>query len=61
MQLTDDERALLDGRGGKAKQKAMELLVRYADALGAERFNRDCAGPPRLPSVAVSGHNRTAR
>ena len=34
MHLTDDERALLDGRGGKAKQKAMELLVRYGEALG---------------------------
>src|SRR5215216_4521762 len=38
MQLTDDERAMLEGRGGKAQQKAMELLVRYAEALGAERF-----------------------
>jgi predicted aconitase len=38
MQLTDSERAMLDGREGKARQKAMELLVRYAEALGAERF-----------------------
>ena len=29
---------MLDGKDGKARQKAMELLVRYADALGAERF-----------------------
>jgi hypothetical protein len=29
---------MLDGTGGVAKQKAMELLVRYAEALGAERF-----------------------
>jgi predicted aconitase len=36
--LADDEKALLDGAGGVAKQKAMELLVRYAQALGAERF-----------------------
>jgi hypothetical protein len=26
---------MLDGRDGKARQKAMELLVRYAEALGA--------------------------
>ena len=32
------EKAMLDGRNGKARQKAMELLVRYAEALGAERF-----------------------
>ena len=38
MRLTDSERAMLDGHEGKAKQKAMELLVRYAEALGAERF-----------------------
>jgi len=28
--LTDAERAMLDSREGKARQKAMELLVRYA-------------------------------
>ena len=38
MKLTDHERAMLDGKEGKAKQKAMELLVRYGDALGADRF-----------------------
>jgi predicted aconitase len=38
MQLTDSEKAMLDGRGSQAQQKAMELLVRYAEALGAERF-----------------------
>jgi predicted aconitase len=48
VQLTDDERAMLDGRGGKAQQKAMELLVRYAEALGAERFvdTNNVAGVP---------------
>src|SRR6185436_19416961 len=48
VQLTDDERAMLDGRGGKARQKAMELLVRYADAPGAERFvdTNNVAGVP---------------
>jgi predicted aconitase len=38
MKLTDDEKAMLDGKEGAAKQKAMELLVRYGEALGAERL-----------------------
>ena len=39
---------MLDGAHGKARQKAMELLVRYAEALGAERFvdTRNVAGVP---------------
>src|SRR6185369_7520366 len=46
--LTDSEKRMLDGREGKARQKAMELLVRYADALGAERFvdTNNVAGVP---------------
>src|SRR3984885_15290093 len=48
MILADDEKAMLDGAGGIAKQKAMELLVRYAEALGAERFvdTQNIAGVP---------------
>src|SRR5271168_5042265 len=48
MILADDEKALLDGAGGVAKQRAMELLVRYARALGAERFvaTNNIAGVP---------------
>ena len=48
LRLTDTEKAMLDGRDGKARQKAMELLVRYAEALGAERFvdTRNVAGVP---------------
>jgi predicted aconitase len=38
MRLTDQEQAMLDGREGRAKQKAMDLLVRYGEALGAERL-----------------------
>jgi hypothetical protein len=48
MYLTDSEKAFLDGKRGKAQQKAMELLVRYAEALGAERFvdtNNVCGVP----------------
>jgi predicted aconitase len=39
---------MLDGQSGRATQKAMELLVRYAEALGAERFvdtNNVCGVP----------------
>jgi len=48
MKLTDGEQAMLDGHAGKAKQKAMDLLVRYARALGAERFvdTTNVAGVP---------------
>ncbi len=48
MQLARDEREMLDGHRGKATQKAMELLVRYAEALGAECFvdTRNVAGVP---------------
>ena len=38
MKLTAPEQAMLDGADGAARQKAMELLVRYGNALGAERF-----------------------
>lgn len=48
VRLTDDEQAMLDGRRGQATQKAMDLLVRYANALGADRFvdTRNVAGVP---------------
>ena len=38
MILTPGEQRMLDGEEGPAKQKAMELLVNYGMALGAERF-----------------------
>lgn len=38
MKLDRDEQVMLDGKKGRAKQKAMELLVQYGEALGAERF-----------------------
>lgn len=38
MILTDAEKAMLDGARGPAHRKAMELLVRYGEALGAERL-----------------------
>lgn len=36
MKLTDSEKAMLDGQEGEAVQKAMEMLVNYGEALGAE-------------------------
>ncbi len=46
--LTEAERAMLEGESGAAVAKAMDLLVRYADALGAERFveTNNVAGVP---------------
>ncbi len=36
MRLTDEEKAMRDGRDGAAVARAMDLLVRYGEALGAE-------------------------
>ena len=38
MRLNNDEQAMLEGKQGPAKQKAMELLVKYGEALNAESF-----------------------
>ncbi|PQO22628.1 hypothetical protein C2I36_12155 [Rhodobacteraceae bacterium WD3A24] len=38
MRLSDREKAMLDGAEGPARQRAMDLLVRYGRALGAERL-----------------------
>jgi predicted aconitase len=38
MKLTDYEKAMFDGVQGRAKARAMDLLVRYGEALGAERL-----------------------
>lgn len=48
VRLTDDESAMRDGRDGAAAAKAMDLLIRYADALGAEDFvyTNNVAGVP---------------
>ena len=46
--LSDAEKAMVDGQQGAAVQKAMDLLIRYADALGAEDFvvTNNVAGVP---------------
>jgi len=36
MRLTDDEKAMLDGKEGRTRQKAIEFLIKYGAALGAE-------------------------
>lgn len=38
MYLTDEEKSMLDGSQGLAVQKAMELLVKYGEAVGAENL-----------------------
>jgi predicted aconitase len=55
MKLTDAEQAMLDGASGKAKQKAMDLLVRYGEALGAERLveTKNVAGTWNSASKAM--------
>ena len=58
MKLTDAEKAMLDGSLGKARQKAMELLVRYAEALGAQRFveTTNVAGVPGSATPFLQRH-----
>jgi predicted aconitase len=63
MNLTDAEKMMLEGSEGFAVQKAMELLVRYGDALGAERLvdtNNVCGAvtaptPEKLEMVKIKG------
>jgi predicted aconitase len=52
--LTDDERRMRDGEEGAAVAAAMDLLIRYGDALGAERLvdTRNVAGTMTQPSPA---------
>ena len=38
MRLSDEEKAMRDGARGPAVAKAMDLLIRYGEALGAEDF-----------------------
>ncbi len=54
MLLTDDERRMRDGAEGRAVAAAMDLLIRYGDALGAERLvdTRNVAGTMTQPSPA---------
>jgi predicted aconitase len=60
VRLTDAEKMMLDGRRGKATQKAMELLVRYAEALGADRFvdTNNVAGVPGSANPFLQNYYR---
>ena len=40
MNLTDDEKRMLEGDEGPARQKAIQLILRYAEILGADRLCR---------------------
>jgi predicted aconitase len=56
MLLRPDEQNMLDGKEGKARQKAMELLVNYAEALGAQRFvntHNVTVIPGSIPNVEI--------
>ena len=62
MKLNDAEKAMFDGKHGLAKQKAMDLLMRYGEALGAERLvdvknvaGTWNAGSPALKPFAEKG------
>lgn len=56
--LTAEEQAMLAGEQGAAVGKAMELLVRYAEALGAESFveTNNVAGVPGSSSPWIKDY-----
>jgi predicted aconitase len=65
MKLTDHEKALLDGTHGRAKARAMDLLVRYGEALNAERLveTNNVAGAfnastPSVRKLVAQGFNK---
>jgi predicted aconitase len=60
VKLTNTEQAMRDGREGPARQKAMELLVRYGEALGAERLveTTNVAGVPGTSNPFLEGYYR---
>lgn len=59
IRLTPEERALANGDGGPVLQKAMQTVIRYGEALGAERLV-DISGPGHfviayaIPGIAPS-------
>ena len=59
MKLTDSEKAILDGKEGAAKQAALDLLVRYGIAMGADRMldvtNVACSIVNCYPKDAIPG------
>jgi hypothetical protein len=69
MILTDEEKRMRDGAEGAATAAAMNLLIRYGDALGCDRLCdvRNVAGSMTQPSpvrrrlVAEGGWDRGTR
>jgi hypothetical protein len=56
LKLKPDEQHMLDGKEGKAVQKAMELLVHYAEGLGAKNFvdtKNVTIIPGSIPDVSI--------
>jgi predicted aconitase len=63
MQLTDEQKGMLEGKLGHGVQKAMSMLVKYGDAFGAENMVRvdTChagAGPPGFVQEMLDGVKR---
>jgi predicted aconitase len=58
VRLSDEEKAMRDGGHGPAVAKAMDLLIRYAEALGAEDFvyTDNIAGVPGSSPQWVKDH-----
>lgn len=58
MKLTAEEQAMLEGSEGPAARKAMDLLVRYGEALGAERLvdTANVAGVPGSSSLFIQNY-----
>ena len=54
MRLTDEEKAMRDGRDGPAVAKAMDLLIRYGEALGAQALVEMVALARRGYDLAVT-------
>jgi predicted aconitase len=65
MRLSDDEKSMRDGEHGEAIARAMDLLIRYGEGLGAERLveTRNVAGAynastPSILHMAEDGFDR---
>ncbi len=65
MRLTEDEKAMRDGANGPAVARSMDLLIRYGEALDAERLveTRNVAGAfnastPSVRHLAEDGFDR---
>ncbi len=65
MKLTDHEKAMRDGAHGAARARAMDLLIRYGEALGAERLveTNNVAGAfnastPSIRHIAEQGFDK---